>query len=183
MPNMTRIGAQRLEALVGGVVGLTGLAMAWGASRIPSEAGYGGVGPNFLPWVVALGLMVCGVGLVLASRRSVTVDRAAAQVSDVDGSDADALDAPGPDWRSGAWMLAGLLLNAALIERIGFILACGLCFVLAARGLRQAEGRATPVARMLMDALLGVVIAAPTYWMFTQGLGIALPGLTDSGWL
>jgi len=183
MTNDVVMGRQRLETLAGAVVALTGLALAWGASRIPGEAGYGGVGPNFLPWVVALGLMLCGVGLVLEARRAVTRSQAdvATSVSSM-GEEAAAEIAPA-DWRSGAWMLAGLLLNAALIERVGFIIACGLCFVLAARGLRQAEGRGSSMGRTLVDALTGVAIAAPTYWMFTQVLGIALPGLTSSGWL
>ena len=33
---------------------LIGLALAAGAVGIPSAAGYGGVGPNFLPWLVAV---------------------------------------------------------------------------------------------------------------------------------
>ena len=41
------------QVLVGALVLLTGLGLAGGALKIPGEAGYGGVGPNFLPWVVA----------------------------------------------------------------------------------------------------------------------------------
>ncbi|HEY0824739.1 MAG TPA: tripartite tricarboxylate transporter TctB family protein, partial [Ramlibacter sp.] len=41
------------QALVGALVLLTGLGLAGGALKIPGEAGYGGVGPNVLPWVVA----------------------------------------------------------------------------------------------------------------------------------
>ena len=32
---------------------VTGLALAFGAIGISSEAGYGGVGPNFLPWLAS----------------------------------------------------------------------------------------------------------------------------------
>ena len=42
-----------------------------------------------------------------------------------------------------AWVVAGVAANAALITTIGFILACTLCFMLAVRGLRAAEGKAT----------------------------------------
>jgi putative tricarboxylic transport membrane protein len=35
---------------------------------IPSAAGYAGVGPNFLPWVVATVLALCGVGLIWEAR-------------------------------------------------------------------------------------------------------------------
>ncbi len=35
----------------------------------------------------------------------------------------------------------------------------------------------------LIDALVGLAIAAPVFWMFGLGLGIQLPGLTKTGWL
>ena len=42
-----------LHALVGlGVVAIA-LGLAFGAVSIPSAAGYAGVGPNFLPWLVS----------------------------------------------------------------------------------------------------------------------------------
>ena len=38
--------------------------LAWGALAIPSDAGYAGVGPNFLPWVISAALGLCGVMLI-----------------------------------------------------------------------------------------------------------------------
>jgi len=81
-------------------------------------------------------------------------------------------------------MSAGLLLNAALITTIGFVFSCVLCFVLAARGMRNAEGQSQAgLGVWLKDGITGLLIAAPVYWMFTQFLAINLPGLTQSGWL
>jgi putative tricarboxylic transport membrane protein len=89
-----------------------------------------------------------------------------------------------PYWAGFAWMSAGLLANAALITSLGFILSCTVCFVMAARGLRNAESdQQAGVVTWFKDILTGLLIAAPVYWMFTQFLGINLPGLTDSGWL
>jgi putative tricarboxylic transport membrane protein len=82
-----------------------------------------------------------------------------------------------------AWVSAGLLVNALLITRIGFVLACTVCFVLAARGLRLSEGRPASLPVMGRDALVGLAIAAPTYWVFTKLLAINLPGLTATGWI
>jgi putative tricarboxylic transport membrane protein len=81
-------------------------------------------------------------------------------------------------------MSAGLLANAALITTIGFIFSCTLCFVMASRGLRMAQGQ-TPAGfkSWATDLIIGLLIAAPVYWMFTQFLAINLPGLTQSGWL
>ena len=52
------------QALVGAGTAALGAFFAVGATQISSAAGYGGVGPNFLPWVVGLALLACGVLLV-----------------------------------------------------------------------------------------------------------------------
>lgn len=89
-----------------------------------------------------------------------------------------------PDWVGFAWLSAGVLINAALIERIGFIFSCALCFVLAARGLRLSQGRVgSGVGSVVVDAVVGLLIAAPVFWAFTKFLGINLPSLTQTGWL
>ncbi|OIN92974.1 MAG: tripartite tricarboxylate transporter TctB [Comamonadaceae bacterium CG1_02_60_18] len=160
-----------LQSLVGAGVALLGLALAAGAFTIPSNAGYAGVGPNFLPWVVALALLTCGVRLFFKARRG-----GFRNMEEHTGEH--------PFWGGFAWLSAGLLLNAALITTIGFILSCTLCFVLAARGLRLAQD---PLAKgwapTVRDAGVGVLIAAPVFWAFTKFLGISLPGLTQTGWL
>lgn len=161
-----------LQTLVGAGVIALALALALGALGIPSNAGYAGVGPNFLPWLVAAALAVCG-GFMIYEARS--------------GGFRDMEEIPGhgrPYWGGFVWMSAGLLANAALITTIGFIFSCILCFVLAAHGLRRAEQqRSNTLRAWLTDAITGLLISAPVYWMFTQFLGISLPGLTSSGWL
>lgn len=158
------------QTLIGAGVLATGLALGAGAISIPSEAGYGGVGPNFLPWVVAVVLGVCGAWMVWESLR---------------GGFSDMEDAPtGPaNVPAFVWVSAGLLANAALITTLGFILSCTLCYVLAVQGLRRADGQAGNRVRVwAVDAVTGLVISAPVYWMFTKFLAINLPGLTGTGW-
>jgi putative tricarboxylic transport membrane protein len=88
------------------------------------------------------------------------------------------------DWTALAWVAAGILVNAAAIERIGFVLACALCYALAVRGLRSAEGKpAGGVKRSVADVATGLVISAPVFWLFTKVLSVNLPGLTGTGWL
>ena len=65
---MTHPPASNLQTVVACGVMLVGLAMAGGAVSIPSAAGYGGVGPNFLPWLVSIALIVCGAFMVWESR-------------------------------------------------------------------------------------------------------------------
>jgi putative tricarboxylic transport membrane protein len=91
---------------------------------------------------------------------------------------------PRGDWRALAWVSAGILANASLITRAGFVLSCALCFVLAVRGLRLCEGKpAGGVRQVLIDAFTGLAIAAPAFWLFTKVLAINLPGLTATGWI
>jgi len=160
------------QTLVGAGVLLTGGALAAGALTIASDAGYGGVGPNFLPWVVSIVLAACGGWLIRDS---------------LHGGYAD-MDAPPAGekahWPAFVWVSAGLLANAALITTVGFILGCTLCYLLAVQGLRRADGQAAPGARTwAVDAVTGFAISAPVYWMFTKFLAINLPGLTGTGWI
>ena len=143
-----------------------------GGFQLSSDAGYAGVGPNFLPLLVGVMLAVCGAWLLWEA---------------ASGGFRNMEEAPGAergDWVRYAWVSVGILANAALITTIGFILSCTLCFVLAARGFKWAEGvRGAGVRAIAVDVLIGLAIAAPVYWMFTQLLSIGLPGLTSTGWL
>ena len=161
-----------LQTLVGAGALLVGLVLAAGAAQIPSQAGYAGVGPNFLPWVVSVVMVVCGAFLVWEARsggfRSLEAPSGAAR----------------GDWTALAWVSAGVLLNAALITTIGFVLANALAFTLAVRGLRASEGKpAGSLRQTAVDALTGLTIAAPVFWLFTKLLAINLPGVTGTGWL
>jgi putative tricarboxylic transport membrane protein len=160
------------QTLVGAAALAGGLLLAAGATQIRSEAGYGGVGPNFLPWVVGIGLALCGWVLLWQARSG-----GLRQMEEPSGA------ATG-HWPGFVWVSAAVLANAALITTIGFILSCTLCFVLAMCGFKSAEGRLHFNARtLLIDALIGLVIAGPLYWMFSKLLGIKLPGLTQTGWI
>lgn len=160
------------QTLIGAAAVALGVAMAIGAWAIPSQAGYSGVGPNFLPWVVSIVLQVCGLWLVVDARRGGWRD-----VEPPSG-------AARGDWGALAWVAAGIAANALLLTALGFILACTLCFLLAVRGLRASEGKPHGGLRALvLDAVTGFLIAAPAFWLFTQVLGITLPGLTGSGWI
>lgn len=171
---MTAGAGRAPQTLIGVGILALGALIAAGAVDIPSDSGYAGVGPNFLPWLVALALLLCGA---LVLREALT------------GGFRNMEEPSGAErgyWAGFAWMSAALLLNAALITTIGFVLSCALCFVLATRGLRNADAperaRFDP-AQLLRDILIGLAISAPVYWMFTKLLAINLPGLTGSGWI
>jgi len=160
------------QALLGaGVLG-AGALFVIGGLQLSADAGYAGVGPNFLPLVVGVMLALCGGWLAWEAAT---------------GGFRGMEEAPGAthgDWAGFAWVTGGILANAALITTIGFILSCTLCFVLAARGFKWAQGaRSITPQSIAVDALIGLAISAPVFWMFTQLLAISLPGLTSTGWI
>jgi putative tricarboxylic transport membrane protein len=160
------------QTLVGAGVVLIGIALAAGAVSIPSAAGYGGIGPNFLPWLIAVVLALCGALIIREARTG-----GFRNMEPPSGADRG-------NWAAAAWVSAGLLANAALITTIGFILSCTLCYLLAVQGLRSASGQRIGRPRTLaVDLITGLAISAPVFWTFTQFLAINLPGLTDTGWL
>lgn len=161
----------REQGAVGAGVLLAGGVFLAGAVQLSAEAGYAGVGPNFLPLVVGTLLALCGGWLVWEAATGGFRSREAPT------------GAATGDWVGFAWVTAGILANAALITLIGFILSCTLCFVLAARGFKYAQGdRGLRPQAILLDTAIGFGISAPVFWMFTQLLSIGLPGLTSTGW-
>lgn len=165
--------SRRYQTAVAIGVMLVALAMGYTAIGIPSDAGYAGIGPNFLPWVVSVSLLLCSLFLIHEIRTGGFRDMEVAASGDAH-----------PFWRGFAWMSAGMLGGAALIDMIGFVFSCTLCFVFAARGLRQAEGQTLGGWKpWATDVFSGLLISVPVFWVFGKFLAIKLPGLLQSGWL
>jgi len=160
------------QTLVAAGALVIGALLAYGATAISSDAGYAGVGPNFLPWVVSVVLLLCGALLLWHARSG-----GFRELEEASG-------APQGDWIAMAWVAAGVLANAALLTTLGFVLSCTLCYMLAVRGLRVSEGQGGGgVRRLVLDFVTGFLIAGPAFWLFTKLLAINLPGLTSTGWL
>ena len=171
-PQGPNVPSTKAQTVVGAGVLLVAAGLAFGAVQIPSESGYGGVGANFLPWVCAIVLGLCGSLLIWEAKTG------GYRNAGEPGGQAKA------DIMPFVWVAAGLLVNAALISTLGFILSCTLCYVLAVQGLRRAAGQdAGSLRTWAVDGVTGVLISAPVYWTFTQFLAINLPGLTQTGWL
>lgn len=185
---MTQQATLRKQAALGAGVTVLAVLLAVGASQIGGDAGYGGVSPAFLGWAVSGLLGGCGLLLLREAftggfrNRSDEGLESAAEAAE--GGEPDAAPSEPAYWVGFAWLSAGMLLNAALITTLGFVLSCSLGFLCAVRGFRGSQGRAEPgVWPWVRDGLIGMAITGPVFWMFTKGLSINLPGLTATGWI
>jgi putative tricarboxylic transport membrane protein len=135
---------------------------AVGASQLPSETGYAGIGSAFVPTVVSVFLAV--VGALLMWQACTGGFR----------NFSDSVAELAADHRGALWVTAGILLMAGLITKLGFVIAATVLFVFVARGF----GSKTP----LRDAITGAVLVFPVFWLFTLVLDVNLPRLFND-WL
>jgi putative tricarboxylic transport membrane protein len=143
-------------ALSLGVVAL-GIGVAAVTATLPSEGGYAGIGPNFIPAVVAGGIILLGVWL--------------------------SIEAFTGGWRKlprhperfeaspFAWVSAGLFAHMLLIAWAGFVIAGTVLFACVARGFARRGWAAT--------LGIGLVLSVAIYLFFVKLLNVSLP----AGWL
>ena len=138
-----------------GLVAL-GAYVVHGTGGIAESQGYAQIGPRLFPYLIGTGLTLCGAVLawhaLAGGWRDVPLDQ--------EGHAA-------PDWRAFAIVSTGIILHMVAIGWAGFILAATLLFLLIARGF----GSRQPVR----DAIVAVLLAVATFFIFTLGLGLNLP--------
>ncbi|AZD15122.1 putative tricarboxylic transport membrane protein [Pseudomonas sp. NFPP07] len=140
------------------------LVLVIGALRFPPEMGFVILGAHVYPSAVAA--FLGAVGLLLSYQACTGGFR---ELAVHDDETAQAL----PGGRLGvAWVTAGLVALAVLIDLIGFVLAAGLLFACSARGFGSR--------RPLRDLAIGIALTLPIYWLFNAGLGVALPPLVNA---
>ena len=155
---MRRSGAQIALSL--GVLVL-GAGVALGTAFLPAHSGYARIGPNFIPAVVAFGLLASGAFLLFEAltggwrRMPEPAERTEHALH----------------WGAFAWISAGLVAHMALMQWAGFVLAGAVLFACVARGFGSA--------RALRDAAVGLALALGVFLFFVRLLNVSLPG----GWL
>jgi putative tricarboxylic transport membrane protein len=129
-----------------------------GAFNIRVLPTYARIGPRFFPYIVAVGLLVCGVFLCVQALRG-----KAAQGQQEENADPNAKT----DWRALALLSVALVLHMLLIERVGFILASSLLFW----GVAYSFGS----RRYLRDGIIALLLCVVVYVVFTRLLRLNLP--------
>jgi putative tricarboxylic transport membrane protein len=158
----TRRGALVDIILSLGVIAV-GVAAASIALNLPSAGGYSRIGPNVMPVVVSLCLILLGAVLLYECAtggwRARTPDDPAER-----GEHAFLPSAF-------AWVSAGLFAQMALINTAGFVLAAAALFACVARGFGSD--------RWLRDSAIGLLLGLGVFLFFVRFLNVNLP----AGWL
>ena len=149
-------GSRAEVALSAGALAL-GAGAAAVTATLPSEGGYAGIGPNFMPGLVSAALIVIGAWLLYEA---------------LSGGWRRRGEQEGVFQRAPfLWVSAGLFAHMALIGLAGFVIAGAVLFVFVARGFGSQ--------RFLRDLAIGVALALVIYLFFTQVLNVNLP----AGWM
>jgi putative tricarboxylic transport membrane protein len=133
------------------------------AFRLPEAGGYSRIGPNFVPRLVSVGMIVLGIWLLA----EVVTGGWRERVPD------DPAERGEHAFHFGAfaWVSAGLFAQMALINTGGFVLAAMALYALVARGFGSS--------RWLRDLAIGLVLGVAVFLFFVRFLNVNLP----AGWL
>ncbi len=151
------------EAALSFGVLVLGVGVAGVTATLPSEGGYAGIGPNFIPGVVAAALLLLGFWLcyeTFAGGWRGLPPENAVQRGEHSFSAAGFL-----------WVSAGLFAHMALIGWAGFVIAGVALFAGVARGFGSR--------RVARDLAIGLLLALGVYLFFVKLLNVGLP----AGWL
>jgi len=143
-------------ALSLGVIAL-GVGIGVVTATLPSEGGYAGIGPNFIPAVVGAGIILLGVWLgfeaFTGGWRSRTESNEVFEVNPF------------------LWVSGGLFAHMLLIGWAGFVVAGTALFACVARGFGSR--------RLIRDLCIAVALSVGIYLFFVKLLNVNLP----AGWL
>jgi putative tricarboxylic transport membrane protein len=146
-------GTPRADLGVGLFVLLLGLLTLYAAWAIPESPIYAQVGAKAVPYLVGVILVALGIGLSITAARGGWSWRLEEEMA-----------APPTNWRALGLLGAGLLVQIALIQWLGFVIAATIQYVLVC----AAFGSRKP----LRDLLIGIVVTLGAYLGFSHLLGV-----------
>jgi putative tricarboxylic transport membrane protein len=145
---------RRIDRWVGAGLGALALAVLWSARAFPDVPGQK-LGAAFLPMIVGIGLLLCGVALVLRSLRR--------------GAYAEADTAPEIEehFGSAVVIVGAVLAYIFLSERIGFLLIAPLCLMAVFLALRvpwKTAGLCAIGGTLLVHVTFYKLLRVPLPW-------------------
>lgn len=126
-----------------------GILVGWDASRLGSGGAYARIGPQTIPYAIAISLGGLAVWTAFAAFRHDFPEREPQEMRPV------------------LWIVGGLLAQMILIRPVGFSIATALLFAMTARGMGKVS---LPLA-----LFWGLVISAVVWFVFARLLALTLP--------
>lgn len=123
--------------------------VAFDASRVGGGGQYARIGPQTIPYVIAICLAGLGVWTILEAIRGDFPEREHQELRPV------------------MWIIAGLLIQLVTIRYVGFSIATGVLFALVARGFDER--------RVWISIPFGIILALAVWVIFTRSLSLTLP--------
>lgn len=123
--------------------------VAWDASRIGGVVLYARIGPQTVPYAIAICLAGLGLWTIVEALRGDFPEREPQEALPV------------------LWIVAGLLIQLLTIRVIGFSTATGVLFALVARGFGER--------RFWISIPFGIVLSIAVWVIFARGLSLTLP--------
>ena len=148
------------ESILGIIFIVLAIILYTGASKLPPSL-LGGMGPDFMPKVIAIGMGIMGVLQLIVGIREVRVEP-----SEETGTD----DEDKPEyWRVGLTILAfGVYVFS--MNTIGFLICSVIYLFLQIMILAPKEKR-----KPLQFAIISLVFTVGVYYIFRNGLHVMLP--------
>jgi putative tricarboxylic transport membrane protein len=158
-PSATGRVRDRAQYGVCAALGLVGLVVIIDATRIGAATSSNDpVGPRAMPFVVGAALILVAVLYALDVSRGGVGEQEA-------GEDVE-LGHPA-DWRTVGLLAGAFLLNALLIDPLGWVISGSLLFALSAFALGNRHH--------IRGLAIGIALALATFYAFAIGLGVNLP--------
>ena len=139
----------RAALVIAAVLLVLAAIVAWDASRVVGGGQYARIGPQTIPYVIALCLAGLGVWTIFEAIRGDFPEREPQEAMPV------------------LWIVAGLLVQLLTIRFIGFSIATGILFALVARGFGER--------RFWISVPFGLVLSVVVWVIFARGLSLTLP--------
>lgn len=126
-----------------------GAVVAWDVSRLGAGGAYARIGPQTIPYVIAIFLIGLGLWTAFEAWRGDFPEREPQELRPV------------------LWIVGGLVVQLALLRFTGFSIATGLLFAAVARGFGER--------RFWLSVPAGIVLSAIVWFAFARGLQLSLP--------
>jgi putative tricarboxylic transport membrane protein len=152
-PTTTKRRPDVAALIIAAALALLGAVIAWDAARLGAGGAYARIGPQTIPYAIAVCLGLLALWTVVEAVRGDFPERERQELGPV------------------AWIVGGLVLQLVLIKYAGFSIATAILFALTARGLAQGSRKVS----LPLALLVGLVLCTAIWFVFARLLQLSLP--------